>query len=324
LEQFLVETSPHIRAPQDVRRVMWTVVGALIPAGVAAGIFFGYWAIRLVAVCVLVSVATEVIIQFLRRKDITIRDGSAVVTGILLAYVLPPNSSILVGAVGSFIAIAIGKQAFGGLGHNIWNPALVGRAFVQMGYASKVSLSQWPVLKEIGHFSADVRGVDAVSRASALAVDFAKGDYTIGELFLGRIPGSIGETSALALLIGGVVLIALKIINWRMPLSYIGTVFALTWVLPSRFTGWFGGMPLYHIFAGGLMLGAFYMATDMVTTPITNRGIVVFGVGAGVLTTAIRYYGGYPEGVCYAILLMNTATPVIDRYARPRVFGAKR
>ena len=324
MEQFLVETSPHIRATQDVRRVMWTVVVALIPAGVAAGVFFGYWAIRLVAVCVITSVATEAVIQILRRKALTVDDGSAVVTGILMAYVLPPNSSILVGTVGSFIAIAIGKQAFGGLGHNIWNPALVGRAFVQMAYASKVSLSEWPVLNEITHFSADVRGVDAVSRASALAVDFTKGTYSVADLFLGKVPGCIGETSALALLIGGAALILLRIVNWRMPLSYIGTVFALTWVLPSPYTGWFGGMPFCHIFAGGLMLGAFYMATDMVTTPVTGKGIVIFGIGAGVLTTVIRYYGGYPEGVCYAILLMNTATPLIDRYTGPRVFGAKK
>ncbi len=324
MEQLLVETSPHIRSPQDVRRIMWTVVAALIPAGVAAGVFFGYWAIRLVSVCVITSVATEAIIQILRRRPVTVHDGSAVVTGILLAYVLPPNAPILVGAVGSFVAIAIGKQAFGGLGANIWNPALVGRAFVQMAYASKVSLSAWPVLKEAGHFSADVRTVDAVSRASALATDFTNGTYSVWDLFLGRVPGCIGETSAIALLLGGLVLIGLRIVNWRMPLSYIGTVFVLTWLLPSPYTGWFKGMPFYHIFAGGLMLGAFYMATDMVTSPVTNRGIVIFGVGAGLLTTAIRYYGGYPEGVCYAILLMNTATPLIDRYTKPRVFGARK
>ncbi len=323
MDRLLVESSPHIRAGQDVPRIMWSVVGALVPCGVAAGVFFGFWAIRVVLVCVLASVTAEAVIQLLRRRPVTVHDGSAVVTGILLAYTLPPNSPIIVAVVGSFAAIAIGKQVFGGLGHNIWNPALVGRAFVQAAYAPSVSLSQWPILKEIGRYSADIR-VDVVSRASPLAVDYAGRFYQIRDLFMGNVPGCIGETSALAILIGGLVLVGLKIVNWRMPLSYIGTVFVLAWILPSSYTGWFNGMPAYHIFAGGLMLGAFFMATDMVTTPITNRGIAIFGIGAGVLTTVIRLYGGYPEGVCYSILLMNTATPLIDRFTRPRVFGAKR
>ncbi len=316
----IVSSSPHVRARGGIPLIMWTVVLTLIPAGAVGTIVFGYYVLVVAAASVATAVATEALIQAARKKPITVSDGSAFITGLLLAYVLPPNVPLYVAVVGSFVAIGVAKQTFGGLGCNIWNPALVGRAFVQVAYPAHVSMAEWPILKA-GHFLTSNIHVDAVSRATPLVAGAAAKQYGYLQLFLGRHPGCMGETSAAALIAGGLVLITLRHVDWRVPLCYIGTVAFLSWVLPARGQGWLSGDPLYSVLSGGLMIGAFFMATDMVTSPLTAKGMAIFGMGAGIMTVVIRLYGGYPEGVCYAILLMNTATPLIDRYCRPRVFG---
>lgn len=344
VEPLLVSVSPHIRSPESVRRIMWSVAACLAPAGIWGLILFGWYSGLVIAVSVATACISEALIQKLRKVDITIADGSAVVTGLLLAYILPPNVPLYVAAVGAFVAVAIAKQAFGGLGYNIWNPALVGRAFVQLAYGSLVSLSRWPMLVSGKYFWGNItklsgNAADALTQPSPLATESLKAlyqaadkpaelpAYGIKSLFLGTIPGCIGEVPALLILIGGIYLLARKYIKWQVPAVYIATVALFTFVLPVHKTGFasaglFRGYPLYQVFAGGLFLGAFFMATDMVTTPLTTRGNVIFAVGCGVLTALIRLYGGYPEGVCYSILLMNTATPLIDRFTRPRQFGA--
>ena len=258
----------------------------------------------------------------------TVYDGSAVVTGLLLAYVLPAQVVVggevqllpwFVPVVGSIVAIGVAKQAFGGLGNNIWNPALVGRAFVQVSWAKYVSLSQWAVPRIHGEGL-----VDGTTAATALYTK--KTLYSTADLFLGRIPGSMGEISALLLLAGGIYLIARGYVDWRLPACCFAAVAALSVVLPAKEgAAWIHAVnnPLDHLFAGGVMIGALFMASDMVTSPLTHRGQAVFGLGCGILTVLIRFYTGYPEGVCYAILLMNTARPLIDRHTRPSAFGAK-
>jgi len=349
LGTLVVSSSPHLRAPDSIGQIMWTVVLALLPAFCAAVYVFGIDAARVTLLAVAAAVATEAACQALRRERVTVSDGSAVVTGVLLAFVLPADVSWYVPVVGSIVAIAVAKQAFGGLGCNFFNPALIGRAFLQFAFADQVTLAKWRFLP--AHAFSDLlgSGVDAVSQATPLAVlkgapgpaglDALYRQYGLGDLVLGNVPGSIGEVSAFALLLGGLILVANRCINWRLPAAMIATVAISVLLLPVReggaFTGGFvsilhggalaqGKLALYHLFAGGLFLGAFFMATDMVTSPITARGQIVFGVGAGLLVALIRLYGGYPEGVCYAILLMNAARPLIDRYTRPRVFGTKR
>lgn len=308
---------------------MWQVVMALVPAGIWSIYLFGFGAARLILLCVVASVITEYAIQKLRKVKVTISDGSAVLTGILMAYILPayvPGAEgearlmpAYVPVTGAFVAIALAKQAFGGLGHNVWNPALVGRAFVQIAWPQYVSLSAWPWMKGAE--------TDAITRATALANVGSTGDfgYSLSEMFFGMVPGSMGEVSALLILAGGIYLIVRKYVDWRLPLSYIGVVYiggVITGAVHDTSLGPFA-FGLGHILAGGLFLGAFFMATDMVTTPLTRSGQVVFGIGAGALTILIRLFTGYPEGVCYAILLMNMTTPLIDRHIRPKVYGSR-
>jgi len=313
----IVSSSPHIRSEESIPRIMWTVVLALAPGGVVGVALFGTPALMVICLAVASAVATEAAIQTLRGGSITTSDGSAFLTGLLLAYVLPPNVPWYVPVVGGVFAIGVAKQAFGGLGNNIWNPALAARAFLQLAYPAKVSLSAWPAPR-----------LDAVTQASPLFKGMGASQYELLDLLLGKVPGCVGETSALALLIGGVFLIYRGYVNWRVPLFYVVTVFVLTWILPdaknvAQNAPHLVHQPLYHILAGGIFLGAFFMATDMVTSPLSHRGLVVFAIGCGLLTALIRYYTGYPEGVCYSILLMNTATPLIDRYTRPRVYGTQ-
>jgi electron transport complex protein RnfD len=249
---------------------------------------------------VLSAVLTEGIIQKFLKKPLTILDGSAVITGLLLGLILPPTVPIWIPISGAVFAIAIGKHVFGGLGFNIFNPALVGRAFL---------VASWPLLmtKWISP--------DGITGATPLGILKLEGIKAVGysQLFFGNISGSIGETSALALLIGALFLFYKKIISWRIPSIYIGTVFLLTLI--------FGKDPLFYILSGGLFIGAFFMATDYVTSPITKNGKLIFGFGCGLLTVIIRLYSGLPEGVMYSILLMNALTPLIDRYTAPKPFG---
>ncbi len=320
-ERLLISTSPHVRAPEDVARVMWSVVAALVPAVAVSVYFFGLGAVKVYLISVAACEAAELACLRMRGEPAAhAADGSAFITGLLLAMVLPPGVAWYCPLVGGVFAIAIVKHAFGGLGNNVWNPALAARIFLQFAYAPQISLSAWPVPRALWGAASD-----AVTAASPLAKEGAAGAYSYLDLLFGNgVPGCIGETCKVALLIGGAYLIARRIVDWRIPLFYIGTVFALTAVMPAggNAPGW-ARDPLYHVLSGGLVIGAFFMATDMVTTPMTRRGRAVFAVGCGLLVALIRRYGGYPEGVAYSIVLMNTCTPLIDRWVRPRVYGSR-
>ena len=299
--------APHIRTAETVESVMYDVVIALIPAFAMAVYSFGVRALILTAVSVATCIATEYIWQKILKRDIEALDGSAILTGILFAFVVPVGMGLQYVIVGNFVAITLGKIVYGGLGHNIFNPALVGRAFVQ---------ASWPVA--ITTFAYDGKAgatvLDAMKRGIPLtdSLIYEGGNQYINA-FLGQMGGCLGETSALALLIGGVYLIYKKQIDWKVPAVMIGTVFVLTWAM--------GANPFMQILSGGLFLGAFFMATDMVTSPITGKGRVIFALGIGILVSLIRIKGGYPEGTAYAILIMNGVVPLIDRYIRPKKFG---
>ncbi len=338
--KLVVGPAPHLGTKDSIPRIMWSVTACLMPAMAMGAFNFGWYAIVIAAVSMISAVATEAVIQRFRGVPITVSDGSAVLTGLLLAMCLPPNVPIYAPIVGSVFAIAVAKHAFGGLGFNIWNPALAGRAFLLAAYSGAIVMAKWPILEHI--FSGSILGADAITRATPCAVlktaPFAFFEqYSLSQLFIGNVPGCMGETSALALLIGAVYLIIKKYINWRLPLAYILTVMVLTIVLPvpngegGYHTIWGGGYwanagflfsrAVAEALSGGLMLGAFFMATDMVTSPLTSKGQAFYGIGCGILTAVIRLYGGYPEGVCYSILIMNTAVWLIDRVSVPRFFG---
>ncbi len=305
----IVSTSPQIKSGESVAKTMYMVLIAIIPATAASIFFFGVKAIYMVLVGVATAVLLEALVQRLRKKPVTITDGSAIITGVLLAFNLSPVVPLWMVALGSAVAILIGKQAFGGLGHNIFNPALVGRAFLMAAYPDY--MTSWLPARLTGG-----GGIDVATYATPLGIVQEKLTQVLPgyfDLFIGNVGGCIGETSALAILLGGVFLLSQKIINWQTPVFFIGTVALLTWAL--------GGDPLFNILAGGLMLGAIFMATDMVTSPMTPRGMIVFGVGCGLITTFIRLYGKYPEGVSYSILVMNACVPLIDRYTKKRRFG---
>lgn len=302
-----MSSSPHIRAKHSTASIMQNVLIALLPALAVAGYVFGVWALGLVAICVVASVATEAIIQKLLKKPITVNDWSAVVTGVLLAFNLPINAPWWLAVVGSVFAIAIVKQCFGGLGQNFMNPALAARAFL---------LASWPA-----HMTstAYIPIYDTVTTATPLALlksgDLASMPSTL-DLFTGLngVYGCIGEISALALLVGGLYLIFKGIISWRIPTIYLLTIgiFALL----------VGQDPIVHIVSGGVMLGAFFMATDYASSPVTPKGQIIYAVGCGLITMIIRLYGGYPEGCSYSILLMNVATPLIERFTKEKIYGA--
>nr|WP_314533342.1 RnfABCDGE type electron transport complex subunit D [uncultured Fusobacterium sp.] len=307
--------APHIRTSETVESVMYDVVIALIPAFAVALWAFGIRALILTAVSILTCIVTEYVCQKAMKRDIEAFDGSAILTGILFSFVVPVIMPLQYVVVGNVVAIALGKMVYGGLGHNIFNPALVGRAFVQ---------ASWPVA--ITTFAYDGKSGATVLFAMKTAIKngtpFSDGIFSDAliangnpylQAFLGQMGGCIGETSALAILIGGAYLIYKKHIDWRLPASMIGTVFVLTWAM--------GANPLMEILSGGLFLGAFFMATDMVTSPTTSKGRVIFGFGIGLLVSLIRLKGGYPEGTAYAILIMNGVVPLIDRYVRPKKFG---
>jgi len=301
---------------------MWSVTAALVPAWVCSVLVFGFRALLIECIAIASAVATEAVIQKARGVRVTVSDGSAFLTGLLLAFCISPAVPLWLPAVGSAFGIAVAKQAFGGLGCNIFNPALAGRTFVMHSWLT--NMTQWVPPLGAG-------GVDALTYATPLGaaknavaqwMPGGPGGLTDLDLFLGNTGGSIGETSALALLAGGVFLLALGYITWEIPVSFIGMVALLTWLLPSS-AGRIALSPLEHMLSGGLFLGAFFMATDMVTSPLTGKGKLLFGCGCGALTSLIRLYGGFPEGVCYSILIMNAFTPLIDHYLRPPAFGTR-
>lgn len=321
--QFILSSSPHIHGGESIPRIMYSVVVALIPAMFVGVYLFGFQALAIILLSVVASMATEAGAQRMMGRKVTISDGSAVITGILLALNLPPTVPWWLVVTGSAIAIVIGKQIYGGLGYNPFNPALVARVILLISFP--VQMTSW--VKPTPLFS---RAIDVVTTATPLGemkthllVKNSLEGFTMGELwnpFIGNIGGCIGETSVIALLLGAGFLLYRGYITWHIPITFIGTVFILSgffWLInPDQYMN-----PLFHILTGGLMLGAFYMATDMVTSPVTARGMMVFGAGCGVITIIIRLFGGYPEGVSYSILLMNAATPLIDRYTRPMTFG---
>ena len=309
-KRFMVSSSPHIRDSTNNAEIMWSVVVALVPAIISAVYFFGLQALVIILTSVLGAVVTEYLFQKARGKKVTISDGSAVVTGILLALTLPPASPLWMVLIGSVVAIGLGKQVFGGLGHNPFNPALVGRAFLMAAYSKP--MSSWILDGQTTATPLPTINT-ALMNATTSATVAEVVEFTYWDLFIGRIGGCLGETSALALLLGAAYLLYKGFIDWRIPTGMLSTVFILTLIA--------GRDPLAHLLAGGLILGAFFMATDMVTSPVTKRGRWIFGVGAGLIVVIIRLWGGYPEGVMYSILIMNTAVPLIDRFTRPRSFG---
>jgi len=310
--RLIVSGSPHIHKQESVPRIMWTVVLSTIPAGIAGVIIFGLNALWVTLVAVIAALLTETIFEIWTKNKITVLDGSAVITGILLAYNLPSNVPLWLPAVGAVFSIAIGKQVFGGLGQNIFNPALVGRVFL---------MASWPK-----YMTSFVRpfSYDAVTSATPLAA-LKEGKIlehiSYLDLFLGKRGGCIGEVCILALLIGAAFLLYKGYISWHIPVTYVFTTAVFTYVFGAKQL--FQGDWLFHILSGGLILGAFFMATDYVATPLTAKGQIIFGVGCGLLTAVIRLWGGYPEGASYAILMMNAATPFIDRYTKNRIYGTK-
>lgn len=309
--KYMVSGTPHIRSCDNISDIMLDVIIALSPAMVMAAYYFRFQAIYLMLISVCSSVVFEMIYQKSTKKPITINDFSAVVTGLLLSFNLPASAPLWLPVVGSFFAIVIVKQLFGGLGQNFMNPALASRAFLLASYPA--ALTNWSI--------SPVAAADGVSSATPLTmikdgVSFSPEMSDIINALIGYKGGCIGETCAIALIIGGLYLIARQVISWKIPLFYIGTVAILSFAFGRQ------GAPLYDILTGGLLLGAFFMATDYSSSPVTPNGRIIFAVGCGVLTIVIRTFSkSYPEGVSYSILIMNLAVPLIERFTQPKVFG---
>jgi len=308
--RLVVSNSPHIRQGDNIKKVMFTVVLAMLPACLAGIWFFGLAALKVLLLCTVSCVVIEEGWNKLMKRASTWKDGSAILTGILLGMNLNAGVPWWVCILGGILAIILGKQLFGGLGYNPFNPALVARVGLLIGFPA--IMTEWRVPQAGKMF------VDGVSAATPLGMD--PGTTSLGNLLSGNVGGCLGETSAIALLIGGAILIAFKLIKWQVPLAFIGSVFAITGVahLISPETT---HSPIFHVLSGGLLLGAFFMATDMVTSPMTKKGALIFGLGCGIMTSAIRLWGSYPEGVSFSILFMNALTPLIDRSTISKPFG---
>jgi electron transport complex protein RnfD len=324
MNKFIVSPSPHAYTDESVPKLMYGVIISLLPALAVSVWFFG---IGMLIVC-LVSVASCILFEYLIQRYMmkikpTHLDGSALLTGLLLAFCLPSNIPFWIVMIGALAAVGIGKMTFGGLGNNIFNPALVGRVFLFISFP--VAMTAWPEPGQWMHYT------DAVTGATPLGLmKEGLASKTVGEimpevpsflnLLLGKTMGSAGEVSALALLLGMLYMMYKKIISWHIPLTILGTVAIFTGILwlanPDRFAD-----PLFHLLSGGLMLGAIYMATDYVTSPMTHRGMIVYGVGIGIVTVLIRVFGAYPEGVQFAILIFNGFTPLINKFVKPKRFG---
>jgi len=320
--QLYLSSSPHIHSGETTDKVMRLVIYALLPASALSIYFFGLPALGVLLICTLGCLAFEAISGKLMKQPLTLVDGSAALTGILLALNLPPSCPWWIALFGSAVAILIGKQIYGGLGYNPFNPALVARVVLLISFP--VQMTSWTAPAPLGS------GIDAVTAATPLGEmktavmltgklpELAGSGF--GHYFTGNMAGCLGEVSAAALLLGGLFLLYKKIITWHIPVSFLGTVLligGIFWLVdPSKYPS-----PLFHLLTGGLLLGAFFMATDMVTSPVAFKGMLIFGFGCGLLTVLIRLFGGYPEGVSFAILLMNACTPLIDRYTRPKIYG---
>ena len=320
--KLIATSNPHIRSNETTRSIMLDVIIAMVPALVWSVFCFGLKALTLTVVSVLGCVFWEWLYRKLMKKPQSIGDLSCVVTGMLLAFVCPVHMPYWMIIIGDFFAIVVVKQLFGGIGKNFLNPALAGRAVLLASYAG--TMTSW-VDPAAGKAAIIGSNADVVTTATPLAImktgDFAElmATYGVDKMFIGQIPGSLGEVSAVALLIGGAYLIWRKVINWQTPVAYIATVAVLTFLFPKQGSGieWM----LYSIFGGGLFLGAFFMATDYATSPVTKKGQLIFGIGCGLFTVLIRYFGSYNEGVCYSIMVMNLLVALIDKYTKPTRFG---
>ena len=320
--KLIATSNPHIRSNETTRSIMLDVIIAMLPALAFAIFNFGLRALTLTAVSVVACIFWEWLYRKLMKKPQSIGDLSCVVTGMLLAFVCPVQMPYWMIIIGDFFAIVVVKQLFGGIGKNFLNPALAGRAVLLASYAG--TMTSW-VDPAAGKAAIIGSNADVVTTATPLAImktgDFAElmATYGVDKMFIGQIPGSLGEVSAVALLIGGAYLIWRKVINWQTPVAYIATVAVLTFLFPKQGTGleWM----LYSVFGGGLFLGAFFMATDYATSPITKKGQLIFGIGCGLFTVLIRYFGSYNEGVCYSIMVMNLLVALIDKYTKPTRFG---
>ena len=322
--KLVVTASPHLKSRDSTPQIMWTVVGSLVPIIVAAGWFFGMGALLIIAAATAGALITERIFG----RSGSLLDGSAMITGLLLGLTLPPGLPLWMAALGGAMGIGFGKIIFGGLGQNIFNPALFGRAFLQASFP--VPMTTWPEVRGASFFAlhGDLfavpfmhpRTTDAITAATPLgALKFEGKGTALADLVMGSTGGSVGETAAIVILLGGAYLAWRGFLNWRIPIAVLSTVVVLSGILHLAADKY--PDPMFMLFSGGLMLGAVYMATDMVTSPVTNAGRWIFGIGVGVMTVVVRIWGGLPEGVMYAILLMNAFTPFINKATQPRVFG---
>ncbi len=323
-----VAPSPHVFGEQSVRKIMLGVIISLVPALFCSVYYFGWGALIVILVSVITCLITEFLIQkFLMKGDLTITDGSAIVTGLLLAFNLPGNLPVWIIILGAIVSIGVGKMTFGGLGNNPFNPALVGRVFLQISFP--VQMTTWPL--PLGFKTVYTDAVTGATPLGILKEGLRNGDQvsqimeelpTYKELFLGNIGGSLGEIAGIALLLGMGYLLVKKIITWHIPVSIILTIVLFTGILwlvnPDK-----NANPLFHILSGGILLGAIYMATDYVTSPMIPAGMWIYGIGIGIITVLIRAFGAYPEGVSFSILIMNAFVPLINRYVKPKRFGEK-
>ena len=320
--KLIASSSPHIRSVENTRSIMLDVIIAMLPALFWAIYNFGFKALLSVVVSVVACLFWEWLYRKLLKKPQSIGDLSAVVTGILLAFVCPPELPWWALVIGAFFSIVVVKQLYGGIGCNFLNPALAGRAILLASYATAMTTWTLPSSKK--------ELADVISTATPLAI-MKEGtvekftelttNYSVADMFIGRVGGSLGEVSALALLLGGAWLLIRKVISWHTPVAFIGTVAILTLISAPAGIDNVQYM-LYNVFGGGLMLGAIFMATDYATSPVTKPGQLIFGVGCGLITCFIRRFGSYPEGVCYSILIMNCTTWLLDKYIRPTIYGA--
>ncbi|MBP7653783.1 RnfABCDGE type electron transport complex subunit D [Candidatus Dependentiae bacterium] len=322
-----VSASPHSIKPETIKSVMFDVLIALIPAVIAAFVFFRWSAVYVMGLTILFCVGFEYIFSKLLLKKNTVSDLSCVVTGLLLAMNLPSNVPWWIMLVGSFFSIVIGKLVFGGIGQNPFNPALVGRVVLLVSWPA--ILTTWPKPQLIKSVSDIFRNIDSITSATPLGILKEKGvsylssstpHFLYSDLYFGYCGGSLGEISAFALIIGGIYLLYKGHITLHIPLSFIISVLIISGIFWFTDNSKFAD-PLFHILSGGVMLGAIFMATDMVTTPLTVSGMIIFGTGCGIITMMIRIFGAYPEGVSFSILIMNALTPLIDRYTKPRRYG---
>lgn len=317
-KKLVVTSSPLLRNTAiSTRSIMLDVVIALLPAGLAAVWFFGAAALSLILVAVASAVLSELVYQKLTHQKSTIGDLSAVVTGLLVAYNIPANAPWWMAAIGSIAAIILVKQMFGGLGQNFINPALAARTILMLSWAGLMAATAVPAGGQL--FGLVKVEADAVAAATPLV----NSGYSLWQLFIGDVPGMLGETSKLALILGGVYLIVRRVIDWRVPVSFIGTAFILFWIETGCiYQPGTADSALYQLLSGGLLLGAFFMATDYVTCPVTKWGRVIMGIGCAALLFVIRTYGSYPEGCSFGILFMNVLTPLVDKWTTPKTFGA--